>query len=41
MMAEKATQLALSLARGETIAGDNLIYSPTLVQRNSVRPLHS
>ncbi|ENR5392297.1 MULTISPECIES: substrate-binding domain-containing protein [Providencia] len=41
MMAEKATQLALSLARGEKTTGESLIYSPTLVQRNSVRPLHT
>ncbi|SUC25483.1 Mgl repressor and galactose ultrainduction factor [Providencia rustigianii] len=39
MMAERATQLALALAREETIPDENLVYSPTLVQRNSVRPL--
>ncbi|MBP6122839.1 MULTISPECIES: substrate-binding domain-containing protein [Providencia] len=39
MMAERATQLALALARKESIPDENLVYSPTLVQRNSVRPL--
>lgn len=39
MMAERATQLALALAREEMIPDENLVYSPTLVQRNSVRPL--
>ncbi|MBP6083340.1 MAG: substrate-binding domain-containing protein [Providencia sp.] len=39
MMAERATQLALALAREENISDENLVYSPTLVQRNSVRPL--
>ncbi len=39
MMAERATQLALALARKENIPDENLVYSPTLVQRNSVRPL--
>ncbi|EPU3838681.1 substrate-binding domain-containing protein [Providencia stuartii] len=39
MMAERATELALALARNENIEAGGLIYSPTLVQRNSVRPL--
>lgn len=39
MMAERATQLALALARHEPVTDEDLIYSPTLVQRNSVRPL--
>ncbi|MGJ3353193.1 substrate-binding domain-containing protein [Providencia sp. Je.9.19] len=39
MMAERATQLALALARHERVIEEDLIYSPTLVQRNSVRPI--
>ena len=39
MMAERATQLALALARHEQVIEEDLIYSPTLVQRNSVRPI--
>lgn len=41
MMAERATELALALARHEHIDSGGLVYSPTLVQRNSVRPLKS
>ena len=41
MMAERATLLALALARHEQVIDENLVYSPTLVQRNSVRPLQS
>ncbi|MFA0084316.1 DNA-binding transcriptional regulator GalS [Vibrio sp. 10N.286.49.C2] len=36
MMAEKAAQIAISLSNNETIDKDLLVYSPTLVQRNSV-----
>jgi len=36
MMAEKATRLALSRARQESIASDTMKFSPTLVRRNSV-----
>lgn len=36
MMAEKAAQIAISLSNNETIDTDLLVYSPTLVQRNSV-----
>lgn len=39
VMAEHATQLALALARNEITSAENLVYSPTLVQRNSVRLL--
>lgn len=36
MMAEKATQLALSLAKQEPVESEPTMYSPTLVRRNSV-----
>ncbi|MBW3694276.1 LacI family DNA-binding transcriptional regulator [Vibrio sp. T187] len=36
MMAEKATRLALSRAKQESITSDTMKFSPTLVRRNSV-----
>ncbi|MDE1240144.1 substrate-binding domain-containing protein [Vibrio aestuarianus] len=36
MMAEKAAKLALHLARGDVIEKEPMIFSPTLVRRNSV-----
>ncbi|MGX9417063.1 substrate-binding domain-containing protein [Vibrio sp. RC27] len=38
-MAEKATTLALELARGEAPDSDQLQFTPSLVQRDSVSPL--
>lgn len=40
MMAEKATELALKLSRHEVISDESLMFSPTLVQRNSVRRIN-
>ncbi|MEX6157438.1 substrate-binding domain-containing protein [Providencia manganoxydans] len=39
MMAETATELSLSLARQAPMKASGLVYSPTLVQRHSVRSL--
>ncbi len=39
MMAEKAAKLALQLARGETIEKEPMIFSPTLVRRDSVEKI--
>ncbi|WP_277850111.1 substrate-binding domain-containing protein [Moellerella wisconsensis] len=36
MMAEKATELALAISRGDEIHAQSLIYCPTLILRNSV-----
>ena len=36
MMAEQAATLALKLSQGEVLTQKQRIYSPTLVQRNSV-----
>lgn len=36
MMAEKATELALAISRGDEIHAQSLIYCPKLIQRNSV-----
>lgn len=39
MMAEKAARLALALAKGEQEESDTIIFSPTVVRRNSVERL--
>ncbi|MEH0688477.1 substrate-binding domain-containing protein [Vibrio cholerae] len=39
MMAEKAARLALALAKGEPEESDTIIFSPTVVRRNSVERL--
>nr|WP_319555180.1 substrate-binding domain-containing protein [uncultured Vibrio sp.] len=36
MMAERATRLALALSRDETVEDETIIFSPTLVRRESV-----
>lgn len=36
MMAERAARLALALSRDEQVEDDTIIFSPTLVRRNSV-----
>jgi LacI family transcriptional regulator len=36
MMAEHAARLALALSRNERVEDDTIIFSPTLVRRNSV-----
>ena len=36
MMAEKATRLALVLAKSEAVSSEPMMFSPTLVRRNSV-----
>jgi LacI family transcriptional regulator len=35
-MAERAARLALALSRDEQVEDDTIIFSPTLVRRNSV-----
>ncbi|TKF94243.1 substrate-binding domain-containing protein [Vibrio lentus] len=39
MMAEKATRLALHLAKGENTSTEPMMFSPTLVRRNSVEKI--
>ncbi|MFM2589026.1 substrate-binding domain-containing protein [Vibrio sp. TBV020] len=41
MMAERAARLALDLARQEKSAGDAMVFTPTLVRRNSVEKVSS
>ncbi|MHC6803637.1 substrate-binding domain-containing protein, partial [Vibrio antiquarius] len=36
MMAERAARLALALSRDEKVEDETIIFSPTLVRRNSV-----
>ncbi|EJB8450022.1 substrate-binding domain-containing protein, partial [Vibrio parahaemolyticus] len=36
MMAERAARLALALSRDEQVEDETIIFSPTLVRRNSV-----